>query len=263
MNIVYLVILFSIIIAVYMFGVFLYTLYNYFLETPLTNNEGLTTDINNKNTGTGMLYSLQGSLRSIFILILLFYLIFYILYIIITTIIPPTGPATLFIPIRELLLKIPPFEDLIHFGVFRLFNSLFSIFGIDGWLNKLITANNALTTFSTENIRVILYYLLPNNKNDVDTFIDNNTNPQEEKKEEEKKEEEKKEEEEKKKEEEEKKKDIRMKIEEETSICVANNLKQTLPNMTAKEKIQNIYDNIMVKVNCESRSIGKYIRSNI
>ncbi len=262
MNVVYMIIIISIIITVFMIIMFLYNIYNTIFETPLTNNEGLTIDNTVKQPLLQSLNAIKGGLRSIYIKILLFYLIFYILYLIIITIIPPTGPATIFIPIRELLLKIPPFEDLINFGVFRLLDKLFSVFGIDGWINKIITANNALITFSSENIRVILYYLLPNYKNDIDEYIDK---VQKEEKEgtgegtEEGTEEETKEE----KEEKEIKKDTKMKIEEEVEVCVANRLKLITPDMTATERVKNIYDNSMAKVYCQSRSIGKYIRSNI
>ena len=269
MNVVYMIIIISIIITVFMIIMFLYNIYNTIFETPLTNNEGLTIDNTVKQPLLQSLNAIKGGLRSIYIKILLFYLIFYILYLIIITIIPPTGPATIFIPIRELLLKIPPFEDLINFGVFRLLDKLFSVFGIDGWINKIITANNALITFSSENIRVILYYLLPNYKNDIDEYIDKVQKEEKEgtqegtREEKEREKEETKEETKEEKEEKEIKKDTKMKIEEEVEVCVANRLKLITPDMTATERVKNIYDNSMAKVYCQSRSIGKYIRSNI
>lgn len=43
-----------------------------------------------------------------YLLVVIFDFIMYIFYIIITTIIPETGFPTLFIPLRELLMEIPP-----------------------------------------------------------------------------------------------------------------------------------------------------------
>ena len=61
----------------------------------------------------------------------------------------------------------------------------------------------------------------------------------------------------------EKKKEIKRAIEEEVEICVVNKLKHTTPDMSATERMKNTYDNTMTRVYCQSRSIGKYIRSNI
>ena len=44
-------------------------------------------------------------------------------------IIPPTGIATLFIPIREMLMSIPPLQELKDKGVFDLYNSTFEFLG--------------------------------------------------------------------------------------------------------------------------------------
>ena len=60
-----------------------------------------------------------------YLLIIIFDLIMYIFYIIITTIIPETGFPTLFIPLRELLMKIPPLKKFEERGIFRLFSSIF------------------------------------------------------------------------------------------------------------------------------------------
>jgi hypothetical protein len=58
-----------------------------------------------------------------FFLITILFLILYIIYLIIMFIIPPTGIATLFIPIREMLMSIPPLQELKDKGVFDLYNS--------------------------------------------------------------------------------------------------------------------------------------------
>ena len=66
----------------------------------------------------------------LFLLILIFDLIMYIFYIIIKTIIPETGFPTLFIPLRELLMSIPPLQTFEDRGIFRLFSSIIEFMGM-------------------------------------------------------------------------------------------------------------------------------------
>lgn len=65
-----------------------------------------------------------------YLLIIIFDFIMYIFYIIITTIIPETGFLTLFIPVRELLMMIPPLQTFENRGIFRLFTSIFKFIGM-------------------------------------------------------------------------------------------------------------------------------------
>lgn len=65
----------------------------------------------------------------LFILFLILYLILYIFYLFIIYVVPSTGFITLFIPIRELLLAIPPLPLLINKGVFSMFDTIFSYIG--------------------------------------------------------------------------------------------------------------------------------------
>jgi hypothetical protein len=78
----------------------------------------------------------------IYYLVTIFFLIMYIIFLIIMFIIPPTGFATLFIPVRELLLSIPPFPALINKGIFNFYGSLFKLFGFSG--------NSSLSEFTRE-----------------------------------------------------------------------------------------------------------------
>jgi hypothetical protein len=76
--------------------------------------------------------------QTLFIIIFLLFLLVYIIYIIIITIIPPTGFATLFIPVREILLAIPPIPDFKSRGVFDVFDRIFAFIGFnrEGFRNK-------------------------------------------------------------------------------------------------------------------------------
>jgi hypothetical protein len=65
-------------------------------------------------------------------LITIFFLIMYFIYLFIIFIIPETGFATLFIPVRELLLAIPPIPALINKGIFKFYESIFSLLGFTG-----------------------------------------------------------------------------------------------------------------------------------
>jgi hypothetical protein len=65
-------------------------------------------------------------------LITIFFLIMYFIYLFIILIIPETGFATLFIPVRELLLAIPPIPALINRGIFKFYESIFSLLGFSG-----------------------------------------------------------------------------------------------------------------------------------
>lgn len=79
---------------------------------------------------TLLTFGIVGNLLTPYLLIVIFDLIMYIFYIIITTIIPETGFPTLFIPLRELLMKIPPLKKFEERGIFRLFTSITEFFGM-------------------------------------------------------------------------------------------------------------------------------------
>ena len=68
----------------------------------------------------------------IYYVITILFLIMYFIYLFIIIVIPETGFPTLFIPVRELLLSIPPLPALINKGVFNFYKSLFGVLGITG-----------------------------------------------------------------------------------------------------------------------------------
>jgi hypothetical protein len=69
---------------------------------------------------------------SVYFMITIFFLIMYFIYLFIIFVIPETGFATLFIPVRELLLAIPPMPSLINKGIFNFYKSIFNVLGFSG-----------------------------------------------------------------------------------------------------------------------------------
>jgi len=57
----------------------------------------------------------------LYYLVTIFFLFMYLIYLFIIFVIPETGFPTLFIPVRELLLSIPPLPALINKGIFSFY----------------------------------------------------------------------------------------------------------------------------------------------
>jgi hypothetical protein len=162
----------------------------------------------------------------------------YIIYLIIIYIVPPTGWATLWIPIREILLGIEPMPSLIKYGVFKLFDNIIKAFGLSDKVKSLIIILGSLFDFSRENIKQILIQLLPMYRDKINEFasienfnIDNENG-------------------------------LNKDIIEYKKICIAQNVKKITPDMNAVEKIQTNLDNIFETIKCESKSISNYIKQN-
>jgi hypothetical protein len=187
--------------------------------------------------------------RPIFIAIVVFYIIFYVFYLIIIFIIPETGIATLFIPVRELLLKIPPFPQLIKYGVIKLMDDIVMVSGLKGHLLRFFTFNKALFVFSKDNIKRIFNHIFPKlgdkivEAMNVKEEEENNDNKRIEP-------------------ELDPKNKVYKKIETETDICASNKLINITPDMTEGEMQNARFKNTMITANCHSKSVGKYIRSN-
>ena len=56
--------------------------------------------------------------------------------------------------------------------------------------------------------------------------------------------------------------EIYRQIEQDKQACIAQNIIMITPDMTSSQKMDAIIKNNFEKVNCESKSIGNYIRSN-
>lgn len=162
----------------------------------------------------------------IYFLFLILYLIMYVFYLIIIHIIPETGFATLFIPIRELLLKIPPLPILIDKGVFKTFDNFFSYFG--GSINFKNFFNN-YAEFAKNNIIEYIRLFNP----DIDSIIEelqnknNNTDD-----------------------------DIG-----DVNICVNSQAPLSTPDMNFADLFMNEIKNAKNNVRCNLNSIKAYIKT--
>ena len=231
-----------------------YVLSFYFgVYEPITSNQdGTFMPRFLKNLLIGLKDMLAAMSIPVLIIILKLFTLMYIIYLVIIYIIPPTGFATLFIPIREILLQIYPLPPLINRGVFRLYDRILEIFSLkESVLKLIIKFMGALFEFSRENIKEVLIFLFPSLEKEINNyaqkkeeeFYNNNENKEL------------------------KLKDltgneIYRKIQLDKEMCIAQNTKMITPDMNASEKMQTNIKNNFEKVNCESKSISNYIRSN-
>jgi len=246
MDFIELLILISIAITLFQILNVFYSFLNFFILTPLFGMEGILLPTEWSNFIIGVSNQIAAILLPIYILILIFYFIMYIIYLIIINVIPPTGLATLFIPIREILLKIPPLPSLINYGVFRLIDNLITALGLGNLKKSLIKIISSILDFSKDNIKRILIFLLPNYANEINNYdfnIQQNQNENQN-------------------ENENKNNEIYKQIEQDKNICIAYNTKIITPNMNTNEKIKTNFSNIYNTINCEANAIGNYIRSN-
>ena len=230
---------------------FIYSIYDGVYRPATTNSDSGFSTYEIKNIGKGILDQVSAKSIPVFILILALFIVMYIIYLVIIYVIPPTGFPTLFIPIRELLLKIYPLPALIEKGVFRLFDRILELFGLKASLiTFLIKFTGALTDFTKDNIKDVLIMLAPSLEPQIndyakkveESFNENNKNNQglidlENS-------------------------EVHRKIQEDKEICIAQNTKIITPNMSATEKININIKNNFEKVNCESKAITKYVRIN-
>lgn len=223
-----------------------YSFLNFFILTPIFGNKGIFLPTEWGNFISGIASQIAAIILPFYIFIILFYIIMYIIYLIIIYIIPPTGFATLFIPIREMLLLIPPLPSLIKYGVFRLFDKIIESLGLSGFLLKIVSIIGALFDFSRANIKQVLLLIFPGMDNVINELEKKEEKPKEKPKEEPK----------------EKKSEIHKQIEQDKNICVAYNTKPITPDMTTSEKMKINYSNINETIKCESQSIGNYIKGN-
>lgn len=217
-----------------------------FIKVPIAGTEALLVPTWLNRMGFSTLSFISTTTSPLFILILVFYILFYIIYIIIITIVPE---FFIVIPLRSLLLKIPPLPDLKKYGVFELFDRIIRAFGLEPFVKKLLGVNNALFIFSRENIKRLLLMVYP----DLDTSkLDSNIDDKKRELGEEPKVETPVKE----------RNIIYDKIEENKLMCIANNLREITPDMTAGERMKVQYMNMMERMKCDAGTIGSYIRSN-
>ena len=250
MDVIEFIILISVIIVLIKITYVGFMVFDLLIKVPIAGTDGLVVSPWLNKMGFSTLGIISTSTTPVFILIMVFYIIFYIIYIIIITIVPDTGIATLFIPLKELLLKIPPLPDLKKYGVFDLFDRIIRAFGLEPFLKKLLGINNALFIFSRENIRRIILMIYPEFDTAVlDKQIDEKKEQTGEKT--------------KKNEPEQvENNEVYDKIDENIEICIANNRKEISPDMTASDRLKVQYENMNEMIKCRASSIGDYVRSN-
>jgi hypothetical protein len=238
-------ILITVAITVFEVGVVLHSFINFFFLTPIFGPEGILLPTEWADFVVATLNQIAAKIIPIYIVILVFYLIMYILYIIIITIIPETGPKSFFIPIREILLKIPPFPSLIKYGVFKLMDDIFYSLGLSSFIKMIANIVASVFNFSRDNIKRILIYILPDYEKNINEY-DYKMQKEEQEREVVI----------------EKENELHKQIEEEKDICVSNNVGIITPDTSLSEMINENITDIYKTIDCEGKAIGNYIRSN-
>jgi hypothetical protein len=232
-------------ITVFEVSVVLHSFINFFFLTPIFGTEGILLPTEWADFVIATLNQIAATLIPIYILILVFYLIMYIIYIIIITIIPETGPKTFFIPIREILLKIPPLPSLIKYGVFKLMDDIFYSLGLSSFIKMIANIVASIFNFSRDYIKRILIYILPDYEENINEFDYKMQKEEQERKVVIEKENE-----------------LHKQIEEEKDICISNNVGILTPDTSLSEMINENITDIYKTIDCEGKAIGNYIRSN-
>lgn len=220
-----------------------FSILNFFILIPVFGKASMILPNEVSEFLIGLCNQIAAKLIPFYIIILVFYILMYLIYLFIINVIPPTGFATIFIPIREILLKIPPLPALEKFGVIRLMDRIMEALYLKGTLVKFVKINGAVFDFSRENIKRVLILLVPSLEDKIDTYEKQNQKERKEEKPEEQNE-------------------IHKKIEEDKNVCIKQNTKMNTPDMSSGDRISNEFSNLFETIHCESKSIGNYIRSN-
>lgn len=241
MDIFYYANLFSIIMIIINFVFTSVNIFDFTIRIPIISEKTIYVPQGFRN----VIDNIQGKCinygNPILLFFIILYLIFYFIYLAIKTLVPDTGIATFFIPIKEILLAIPPLPTLEKYGIFRLIECIFKSFGIKPALEGFIKFNLCFVDFSRDNIRTIIRMIFP----DLEIDLNNDKSLENRNKTIEKKEE---------------KNIIYKQIDEEVNICYKNNRKPIKIGMSEVEKARIEYDNNQAYIKCKANSIGKYIR---
>lgn len=238
MDIIYFANLFSIIMIIINFAYTSVNIFDFTIRIPFISEETIYVPQGFRNALDNIQNKMMSYGNPIVFFFIIFYLIFYFIYIAIKTLVPDTGFQTFFIPLKELLLQIPPLPTLERYGIFRLIECIFKSFGISPALEGFIKFNLCFIDFSRDNIRTILKMIFQDidfdieNEKSLDDKKSNNNN----------------------------KNIIHRKIEEEVNICYKNNRKPMKIGMTEVDRARIEFDNNQAYIKCKANSIGKYIR---
>jgi len=184
-------------------------------------------------------FTFVGYFLTIYLLIVVFDFIMYIFYIIITTIIPETGFPTLFIPLRELLMAIPPLRTFEERGIFRLFTNIFEFLGMSIPLSKgLKKLFNDYYLFSKNNTYELIKLFNPNiNIEKFTNIIENMNNNNKSHK--------------------------LNNINNDIDVCIGNSSKLTTPDMNYINITKNNIDDLKNKFKCNLKVVPAYIATQI
>ena len=262
MNIIDLLVYICVGIIIIKYSYIAFSCYDFIFKIPVLGPEGVIAPDKLNFFGFKFLGAASSITTYPLLGIIIIFLILYIIFLIIILVVPDTGIQTFFIPLKELLLSIPPLPELEKAGVFRLFSAIGRALKLNTFIKKLIGINNAFFTFSKDNIEDILKSIFPNvnfdkfisGSNDDDKSIassnnDDNDNNQDE------------EEEYKPKPIPKNKQKIYKKIEKEQEICRVNKYKHITPDMTKDEIMATKFKNSSIDSSCSSKTTPKYILS--
>lgn len=165
-----------------------------------------------------------------YINVMILFIIMYIIYLVIIIIIPATGFATLFIPIRELLLAIPPLPQLSDRGVFRFFEKFINFFIPNGSFNDKF--KDFFTSYFDDMKYSVIEMIRVFNP-DIDIIIEemNNNN---------------------------KKSEIDN-INNDVEVCINSNTEFTTPNTNYFTMLINDFKNTKYYIKCNLKNINSYV----
>lgn len=239
MDIIYFANLFSIIMIIINFTFTSVSIFDFTVRVPFISTDTIYIPQGFRNFLDGVQGRMMGYGNPVLIFFIILYLIFYFIYLAIKTLVPDTGIQTFFIPIKELLLKIPPLPTLERYGIFRLIECIFNAFNITPALQGFIKFNLCFIDFSRDNIKTILRMIFPDLEIDLynEKPLEKKTSNKSENN-----------------------NIIHKQIEQEANICYKNNRKPMKIGMTEVEKARIEYENYLGYIKCNANSIGKYIR---
>lgn len=260
MNIIQLLIFICVVIIIIKFLYIFFAVYDTSVKVPIMGKDGILVSQTENNIYLKSLGFASSLTTSPFIGIIIIFFILYIIYLIILLIVPDTGIITFFIPLKELLLSIPPLPDLEKAGIFRLFTGIGKALALDTAFKRITGINTTLFIFTNEHIKNILRTIMPNlNYDNFNTGPDDDKSiassngssngssdddyeykPKQQSM---------------------SKQKIYKKIEKEQEICKVNNYKQITPDMSKDEIMKTNFKNSGIDASCASKTTPKYILS--
>jgi hypothetical protein len=229
---VYFVVFFNICIFIWIFNLLIISPFIYICYG--SNNFGIIGETE-YSTMTFVSEKFPSYTLTIYYVITIFFLIMYFIYLFIIFVIPETGFATLFIPVRELLLAIPPMPALINKGIFNFYSSIFAVLGFTGD-PSISKFSREYFYFSKDGTYELISLFNPYLDIDkVDTVIENMNNNNKES-------------------------EIKN-LKQNVAVCIDGNADFTTPDIDYTGIIKNNINNVKNSVKCNLKSITPYIQT--